>query len=87
MKKPRIRPGLFYYIERIMLNWPGQILRNQTHISIVMKNPGGGKMHPVADRQQKLADARELIRKCIPEGRSLVDELIQERRDEASREL
>ena len=30
--------------------------------------------------------AQEIVRRYIPEGRSLVDELIRERRDEAARE-
>ena len=30
--------------------------------------------------------AQEIVRRYIPEGRSLVDELIRERRDEADRE-
>ena len=30
--------------------------------------------------------AQEIVRRCNPEGRSLVDELIRERRDEAARE-
>jgi AbrB family looped-hinge helix DNA binding protein len=37
-------------------------------------------------RKQALRRARELIRRFVPEGRSLADELIAERREEARRE-
>ena len=36
--------------------------------------------------KQSIKRAQELVRKYVPEGRSLVDELIQERREEAERE-
>lgn len=36
--------------------------------------------------KQSIKRAQELVRRYIPEGRSLVDELIQERREEAERE-
>lgn len=35
---------------------------------------------------QAVARAQELVRRYVPEGRSLADELISERREEASRE-
>jgi bifunctional DNA-binding transcriptional regulator/antitoxin component of YhaV-PrlF toxin-antitoxin module len=37
-------------------------------------------------RAQGIARAQQLVRKYIPEGVSLVDELIQDRREEAERE-
>ena len=37
-------------------------------------------------RRQAVKEAQELVRQYIPEGRSLVDELIAERRSEATRE-
>ncbi len=37
-------------------------------------------------RRQAIKEAQELVRHYIPEGRSLVDELIAERRNDAIRE-
>ena len=40
----------------------------------------------ITTQKQNLRRAQELFRKYVPEGRSLVDELIAERRKEASNE-
>lgn len=40
----------------------------------------------IETREQRLNRARALVRKYIPPGVSLVEELIQERREEAERE-
>jgi AbrB family looped-hinge helix DNA binding protein len=40
----------------------------------------------IVTKQQRLAKAKALIRRYVPEGRSLVDELIKERREAAKRE-
>ena len=40
----------------------------------------------IITRHQALAQAQALVRKYIPAGRSLSEELIQERREEAARE-
>ena len=41
----------------------------------------------IETRDQRLQRARALVRKYIPASVSLVEELIQERRDEAEREF
>lgn len=40
----------------------------------------------IVTRRQQLAKARALVRRYIPEGKSLSDELIRERREAAKRE-
>lgn len=40
----------------------------------------------ILTKRQQLARAKAMIRRHIPEGRSLVDELIRERREAAKRE-
>ncbi len=40
----------------------------------------------VLTRRQAIKHAQELVRRYVPEGRSLVDELIADRRAEAARE-
>ena len=51
---------------------------------IVKVEPSGAI--EITSRSQALAKAREEIRKYIPDGRGLVDELIQDRRKEAEQE-
>ena len=51
----------------------------------VMLQLENGELRIVTKRQQ-LAKAKALIRRYIPEGRSLVDELIRERREAAKHE-
>jgi AbrB family looped-hinge helix DNA binding protein len=43
------------------------------------------ELHIISQRQ-RLAKARALVRRYVPAGTSLVDELIQERREAAKRE-
>ncbi len=38
------------------------------------------------DRLVAIAQAQEIVRRHVPEGQSLVDELIQDRREESERE-
>ena len=45
----------------------------------------GGEIH-ILTRSQAIHKAQELVRKSVPAGRSLVKELLQERRKEAKRE-
>jgi AbrB family looped-hinge helix DNA binding protein len=51
---------------------------------IVKVEPSGAI--EIASRSQALAKAREEIRKYIPDGRDLVDELIEDRRKEVALE-
>ena len=45
----------------------------------------GGEIH-ILTRSQAIRKAQALVRKAVPPGRSLVRELLRERREEASRE-
>ncbi len=45
----------------------------------------GGEIH-ILTRSQAIQKAQALVRKSIPKGRSLVKELLRERRKEAERE-
>ena len=51
---------------------------------IVKVEPSGAIQ--ITSRSQALAKAREEIRKYIPDGRDVVDELIEDRRKEAEEE-
>lgn len=45
----------------------------------------GGEVR-ILTRSQAIREAQALVRNCVPAGRSLVKELLQERRKEAKRE-
>ncbi len=90
----RYNPSMDTYTYRAQLEKSGRILipvavRRRLGLTegsqVIVKVEESGALQ-VTSRSQALASVRKEIRKYIPAGRDLVEELIQDRRAEAERE-
>jgi AbrB family looped-hinge helix DNA binding protein len=79
--------------DRVKLNENGRIVIPAAMRDALQIKPGDelllhledGELH-VTTRMQRIRRAQELVRRYVPEGVSLADELIAERREAAKRE-
>ena len=79
--------------DRVKLNENGRIVIPAAMREALQVKPGDelllhledGELH-VTTRMQRIRRAQELVRRYVPEGVSLADELIAERREAAKRE-
>jgi AbrB family looped-hinge helix DNA binding protein len=79
--------------DRVKLNENGRIVIPAAMRAALQIKPGDelllhledGELH-VTTRMQRIRRAQELVRRYVPEGVSLADELIAERREAAKRE-